>query len=250
MTIGSLTTFMSNLETMKGGVLFRYPSKAIKRGLEAEQSDERSRDDDERMEPVDRQTYERLLRGESFVTRMDTRTDVSQSATHLVSGHEGIDVDEVRTTVEGHITERCAQRARTTASYESTNDGEALSLLGAVAETTVEGRTVWRTAYAAEVMVGGAFTHLVTGAYARIAAWTDLLAWGGWAEIDVVRTNIAGLMIRSQIGVAHASALRVVKASRIIDDLMIRTENFLLSNTSKSTVISAGGPGSGIENAV
>ena len=80
--------------------------------------------------------------------------------------------------------------------------------------------------FAAEAIVGGAYTNTIAGPYLRLAGWVDFLAWGGWAEVDTIRAELSLLMIRSHVGYAHAAGVRLLMASRLVDDFQNRTENW------------------------
>lgn len=191
----------------------------------------------------------RVLRGESFATDEARRIDRTPRLEQVVHGDERTVLGTAKTTVEGYLTERRGKRTRHAASYRREGEGHELALIGTKVEETVRGGVRVRAAQSAEAMIGGSYTNIINGGMFRAAGWVDLMAWGGWMEVDAGRVEMAQLMVRTYIGYAHTALLRAVVASRMIDDLVLRTENFSMCSDSAATRISAGAPGAGIDNA-
>ena len=113
-------------------------------------------------------------------------------------------------------------------------------------DETVHGGVHQKAKYSAEAIIGGAYVNTIAGPYLRAAGWVDFMAWGGWAEIDMVRAELSLLMIRSHIAYAHAAGLRATLASRLVDDFQTRTENFGMLLESGGVYMDTGGPGGGV----
>ena len=77
------------------------------------------------------------------------------------------------------------ERERIVGEYHRSTDNDEQVLAQERVSETVEGGYEIRAQLSAESMVGGAYTHTVAGPLLRIAAWCDIMAWGGWLESDV-----------------------------------------------------------------
>ena len=201
------------------------------------------------VDPGAAEAFKRVLRCESFATHESRRIDRVGRFEQTIAGSELSQLDAVRVAVEGHLMQRRGARDRRVGSYRRQTSAEELELIGTSVDEVVRGCTTLTASSSAEAMVGGSYTNVIAGGLMRVAGWVDLLAWGGWVEIDVARVEIAALMVRSHIGYAHAALVRFVVASRLIDDFTLRTENFMMCCDTALTRVSAGGPGSGIDNA-
>ena len=194
------------------------------------------------------ENFSRYFRMETLVTETDLRVDVANSLYRSVLGNETVDTVTHDTHLRGDFAQIAGERDRAAGSYErSTDNAETFVIDGSCTET-VNGRMTVKAALAAESMVGGTYTNSITGAYLRLAAWCDQMAWGGWMEADLVRAEIAGVMIRSHVVLTHAALVRATFASRVVDDLANRVEKFDLMVPCHTTYLSAGVPGGGVTN--
>ena len=190
----------------------------------------------------------RIFRSEALVTDTDLRVDVADSLRRNVLGDETVETSEHSTHIRGNYSQIAGERDRTAGSYERSTDNEEMYLIDGSYTERVGGRMTIRATLSAESMVGGTYTNTITGAYLRIAGWVDLMVWGGWMEADLIRAELAGLMIRSHVAFAHAALVRLSVASRYIDDLTNRIEHFGLFSSNEQVYVSAGVPGGGMDN--
>ena len=204
-----------------------------------------SEDDSKEAESKD---YSHLFRGEGVVSDVDLRVDVAHNFHRYVAGNEEIEVDVHGLRVDASIAITRGARTRHVGSYERFTHHEEMVMVGERVVETVHGGVHQKAAFAAEAIVGGAYTNTIAGPYLRLAGWVDFLAWGGWAEIDAIRAELSLLMIRSHVGYAHAAAVRLTMASRLVDDFQNRTENWALSSDSTTTYTDTGAPGGGVDN--
>ena len=192
--------------------------------------------------------YSHLFRSETFVSSVDLRVDVADNFSRLVAGDESIDVDVDELATDSSIIVSRGARERRVGEYERTTGHEEIVMVGKRIEETVHGGVHQKALFAAEAIVGGAYTNTIAGPYLRLAGWVDFLAWGGWAEVDVVRAELSLLMLRSHFAYAHAMAVRSTSASRLIDDFQMRTETFGALTESGVSYSDTGTPGGGITN--
>ena len=251
MGIGTLDALIHGLGPAGHMTHFRGPAHGAENALEALHAEGEATEEhglDTTVAPHTRDIVEKLFRTESFVTEVAERCETADSYEHVVFGPESVRVNEMQIEVEGNLAERHGERDREAGDHEHSTDKDEIELIAEEVEEEVHGRTIHTAAYSAEGMVAGAYVNVVTGAYLRAAGWVDLMAWGGWIEADTVRMDLALLMVRSHVGYAHASSIRAVAASRLVDDFVLRTENFGLMFDSGLNQTSVGGPGSGIDN--
>ena len=189
-----------------------------------------------------------LFRRESLVSAVDLRLDVADSFSRLVAGDEDIDVDLDELVADAPITISRGARSRHVGEYRRTTGREEIVTIGKRIDETVHGGVHQKALFAAESIVGGAYANTIAGPYLRLAGWTDFLAWGGWAEVDVVRAELSLLMIRSHYAYAHAIGARTTMASRLIDDFQVRTETFGTLSESGLSYSETGSPGGGVTN--
>ena len=190
--------------------------------------------------------FSKYFRTETLVTETELRVDVANSLHRTVLGDETVDTVTYETHLRGDFTEMAGERDRTADSYERSTDNSESVVIDRSYTETVDGRMTVKAALSAESLVGGTYTHTVTGAYLRLAAWCDQMAWGGWLEADLVRSEIAGMMIRSHVAYAHAAVARMSCASRIVDDFSYRQEHFDLFVPCHTVHNSVGVPGGGV----
>ena len=204
----------------------------------------------EAMEAEDEETkdYSHLFRRESLVSAVDLRLDVADRFSRLVAGDEDIDLDVDELVADAPITVSRGSRSRHVGEYRRTTGREEIVTIGKRIDETVHGGVHQKALFAAESIVGGAYANTIAGPYLRLAGWTDFLAWGGWAEVDVVRAELSLLMIRSHYAYAHAIGARTTMASRLIDDFQVRTETFGTLSESGLSYSETGSPGGGVTN--
>ena len=190
----------------------------------------------------------KIFRSETLVTDTDLRVDVADSLRRTVVGNEIIDTKTHSTHVRGDFSQQAGERDRTVGSYDRSTDNDEIYVINGSYKEEVRGRMTIKAVQSAEALVGGTYTNTITGAYLRLAAWCDMMVWGGWLEADLIRTEIAGLMIRSHVTFAHTAAVRLTVASRLVDDLTHRVERFGLFLDYEQIYNSAGCPGGGVDN--
>ena len=191
--------------------------------------------------------YTHLFRSEGFVSDVDLRVDVAENLSRVVGGNEDIVLKADLTETKGPMTVTRGARTRVVDEHRKVVHHEETIMANRV-EETVHGGVHHKALFAVEAIVGGAYANTIAGPYLRLAGWVDFLAWGGWAEIDTVRSELSLLMIRSHVGYAHAALLRVTVASRLVDDFQTRTENFMVFLQSGTSHTDAGAPGGGVTN--
>ena len=192
--------------------------------------------------------FSKYFRSETLVTETDLRVDVANSLYRSVLGNETVDTVTHDTHLRGDFVQMAGERDRTAGSYERSTDNDETFVIDGSYSETVNGRMTVKAALSAESMVGGTYTNTISGAYLRLAAWCDQLVWGGWLEADLVRMEMAGVMIRSHVTFAHAALVRATFASRVVDDSVYRMEHFALMTPCHAHYLSAGVPGSGVTN--
>ena len=179
---------------------------------------------------------------------VDLRVDVAEKYSRYVAGNEDSSLEVSMQGTKGNLAVLRGSRDRTVGEYEHVTDGEEIHNIADSVVETVHGGVRLEAAVSAESIVGGAYVNTIAGPYLRLAAWVDFLAWGGWAEADVIRAELSYMMIRSHVGYAHAAGVRVTMASRLVDDFVNRTENFGIMSQSGNTYQDVGMPGGGIVN--
>ena len=192
--------------------------------------------------------YTHLFRSESLVSAVDLRVDVAHSYSRLVAGDEDVDLDVDELVADGPVTVSRGARTRRAGLYKRITGHEEVVSVGQRIDETVHGGVHQKVRFAAEAMVGGAYANTIAGPYLRLAGWSDFLAWGGWAEVDLVRAELSLLMLRSHFAYAHAAAIRSTSASRLIDDFQMRTETFATLSESGFLYSDANSPGGGVSN--
>lgn len=187
-----------------------------------------------------------LFRNEGLVSDADVRIDVAENFTRYVAGNDDVSLETSMQGVNGSLAVIRGSRTRTVGDYERVTDDDEMLSVGSSVRETVSGGVRLQALISAEALVGGAYVNTIAGPYLRLAGWVDFLAWGGWAEIDVVRAELSLLMIRSHVGYAHAAGVRMTLAARLVDDFQMRTERFGIFVQSGTTHQDAGMPGGGV----
>ena len=190
---------------------------------------------------------ERLLRAEGLVSNAALRVDVAGTLSRLIGDDESVALNSRIVHARGDYEISRGRRSRQVDGTYERNIGEAdLYAIGSVIEERVEGAVDVHASVESEIIMGGAYVNTIAGAYLRVTAWADFLAWGGWVEADLARVEIAGLMIRSHKAYGHVTGARLVCASSIVDDFTTRTESFGVLNDNALTRFDLGSPGGGI----
>ena len=189
-----------------------------------------------------------LFRLEGLVSNADLKVDVADSLSRYIAGDEDIEVDEDEITTEADLSLSRGARTRTAGSYERFTHHEEMYMVGDAVRETVNGGVVHMAKFAAESIVGSGYLNVIAGPYLRVAAWADFLVWGGFAEADLIRSELSALMIRSHVGYAHAAGARLTMASRMVDDFVARTETFGTLVESCGTYTDLNSPGGGVTN--
>ena len=187
------------------------------------------------------------FRNEALISRADLRVDVAKEVSQLVEEDENVHLTNQEMYVRGsYFMKRNDGRDRSiTGNYERHIEESETLMIGESIREVVNGGVNLQATQESEAMVGGAYVNTITGAYLRIAAWSDFLAWGGWLEVDVARIEISGLMIRSYCAYAHVAGIRLSLVGRLVDDFVTRAENFGVFLDSGSQTVHLGSPGSG-----
>ena len=190
---------------------------------------------------------DRLLRAEGLVSNAALRVDVAGTLSRLIGGDESVALNSRSVHVRGDCEiSRGQRRRRVDGTYERSVDEADLYVVGNVIEERVDGAVDAHASLESEIVVGGAYVNTIAGAYLRVAAWADFLAWGGWVEADLARVEIAGLMVRSHMAYGHVAGARLVCASAIVDDFTTRAESFAVSIDNALARFDLGSPGGGI----
>ena len=189
----------------------------------------------------------RIFRDEAIVAEADLRVDVARAISRLVIRDDETTLDEKTLRTRGNFQVARGGRDRVVVgNYDRHVGGDEVVKVGAVVEEYVNGGVDFKAALEAESIVGGAYVNTIAGVYLRMAGWVDYLVWGGWAEADVTRVEISGLMLRSYMAYAHATGIRATICSRLVDDFMTRTETFGTLTETYSSKIYVGAPPGGV----
>ena len=204
-------------------------------------------DDDIRTEQRDDIDVSRLYRREGIISNVDLRVDVANQIACMILEDEEVVLNSKTTHMRGDLLVKRGSRDReVTGRYASRVKHQDLRLVGNTIIERAEGGVELRASLESETIMGGAYVNTITGAYLRLCAWADFLAWGGWMEAAAVRVELAAVMIRSNMFYAHACGARVTRATVLVDDFQNRVESFGVFDDRKLTEISVGSPGSGV----
>ena len=191
-------------------------------------------------------TFSRLFRREAIVSDVDLRIDVAETIVHSAAGEEEVTLEERDTHVRGaYVLSRGARDRTVGGDYTRDVAGGETFTVGSVVEEHVAGGAHVTMQVESEAILAGAYVNTVAGVAVRMAAYVDFLAWGGWAEVDVTRTHVAGVSIVSYMACAHAAGARTVLASSLVDDFVLRTETFGVLTDTRVQTNHVGCPGSG-----
>ena len=194
---------------------------------------------------LDDQSFKRILREEAMVTDGELRLEVAHTFERSVYGDEDVLLNS--SFFKSRSSYQITRDSRTTtvnSSYErETDKADMFRLKGSLTEV-VHGAIMHKAELEAEHIVGMVYSGTWAGPYMRIAAYTDFLSWGGWADVDVTRIQIAGLAITAYMGYAQVIGLRLINNTSLIDDWQLRTENYGIFIDNQSEAVLLGGPGS------
>ena len=191
-------------------------------------------------------TISRLFREEAVVSDVDLRIDVAETISHTALGEEAVSLEERYAHVRGAYVLSRGERDRTIAGdYTRSAGGAESSVVDTVIEEHVSGGAHVTIDVESEAILAGAYVNTVAGVALRMIGWVDFLAWGGWAEVDLTRTHIAGSVILSYMSYAHAAGARTMLASSLVDDFVLRTETFGVLTDNRAQTSHIGSPGSG-----
>ena len=185
----------------------------------------------------------RLFRREATVSDNEHRIEVANAVTRHVAGDEEVELESKFLNVRGEMSFVYGSRDITVeGDYRRyTEDSDIFVLSDGDVKETVRGGVEQDMHLEAEFIVGGGFSGVYLGAYERICAWADFLCWGGWMEVDVTRTEIASMAIRSMMFYSHVAGIRVTMAYNLLDDFTIRNENFGVFVDNHGSAIHLGG---------
>ena len=188
-----------------------------------------------------------LLRAEGLVSNAALRADVAGTLSRLIGDDESVALNSRTVHARGdYEIARGRRLRRVDGTYERSVEKADLYMIGNVIEERVDGAVDVRASLESEIIMGGAYVNTIAGAYLRVTAWADFLAWGGWVEADLARVEIAGMMARSHKAYGHVAGARLILASSIVDDFTTRTESFGALNDNALTRFDLGSPGGGI----
>ena len=190
---------------------------------------------------------ERLTHGGGLVSNAALRVDVAGKLARLIGDDESVTLKSHTVHARGdYEISRGRRHRRIDGTYERHVDEGDLYKIENVIEERVDGAVDVHAKIENEIIMGGAYVNTIAGAFLRVTAWADFLVWGGWVEADLVRIEIAGLMIRSHKTYGHVAGARLVCASSIVDDFTTRSESFGVLNDAAVTRMDLGSPGGGI----
>lgn len=193
-------------------------------------------------------TADRLFRREGIVSDVDLRVDVAAELSQSITEDEVVELDYKRVKIRGDASFVRGSRDRTVkGTHDRSVDNAETRAIGDFLGETVHGGVHYHAAQDVDIIMGGAYFNTIAGAYLRIAAWTDFLAWGGWLEVDVGRAEISAVMIRSHMFYMHNAGARVTLARTLIDDFVMRYELFGVRSKTYGTDLNIGAPGSGVD---
>ena len=197
----------------------------------------------------------RIFRREMVVTDADLRVDVAGYVSRVVAEDMDVSLDKQEHHHRNNLTMTRAKRQMTvggttdhpTGTYDAHIDDADMRIVGQEVVDNVVGDMVIKAQVESETLMAGAYVNTIRGAYLRICAWADFLCWGGWAEVDIARVEIAGAMIRAYWGYVHACIAKISRHSVFVDDFENRSEFYLALNDSHLTTLDIGSPGSGTD---
>ncbi len=160
--------------------------------------------------------YSHLFRSEALVSDVDLRVDVADNFSRYVAGNEDIELDSDTVLAGESMTIVRGARTRHVGDYKRTTYWEEMLAIGERYTETVHGGVHQKALFAAEAIVGGAYTNTIAGPYLRLAGWVDFLGVGrlGGSRFDSFRTVAADDPIPCRLCACSGAALhRGVAAS-------------------------------------
>ena len=179
---------------------------------------------------------------------MDLRLEVADRIELYVQEDEDIELTEKLVHAWDDLSFVCGSRTRTVAgNYARITDATDIFLLDhdSFNEEVKNGASVHAT-LESEVIMGGGYLGTFLGPFLKICAWSDFLAWGGWAEADATRVETGNVMIRSLWNMAHVAGVRCLAAYNYMDDFVMRVENIGTMMDTQVNITHTGTPGSGL----
>lgn len=195
------------------------------------------------------------FRSEALVSDGELRLEVAKAVVRNVGGNEQV---LLRGGMRSHffkdlLVSRGQNRTRVVhGDYHRESGKSDITMLdkGGDYSEVVAGGVHQHSTVEGESIVGGAYNANQVGPFLRLTAFCDFLAWGGWAEGDVVRVELCVLALRVYMGYAHATGQRTYMAGHLFDDWVNRVENFatFVDQQGQSTML--GGVGAVTQNEV
>lgn len=189
-----------------------------------------------------------LFRSEAAISQMDLRLEVADRIERYVHEDEDIELTEKLVHAWDDLSFVCGSRTRTVeGNYERITDTTDIFLLDhdSFNEEVKNGVSVLAT-LESEIIMGGGYLGTFLGPFLKVCAWSDFLAWGGWAEADATRVETGNVMIRSLWNMAHVAGVRCLAAYNYMDDFVMRVENIGTMLDSQANITHIGTPGSGL----
>lgn len=206
--------------------------------------------------------FARVFRGEVAISDVDLRVEIAKNVNRTVSGNENIDLEEKVVHARGDLSMmRHSRKQVVKGDYHRVTDNSDILMVGSIGWSwsgggvqrvdgtvteTVLGGVEIKAQQESEAILGGAYNGVFLGPFLRIAAWCDFLCWGGWVEIDVVRTEVSSATIRSMMFYSHTAAIRLTFAYNMVDDFIMRYEQIGVFDNRVSSTTHIGSPGSGV----
>lgn len=188
-----------------------------------------------------------LFRAETAITSMDYRLDVAQKIEKFAES-EDIEIED--RVEKYHWDLNCIRGSRNVeieGNYNrDTQRGEIILLTNGAIRERVYGPVYQQMSLEAEAIMGGGFISVNVAPYLKLAAVGDHLAWGGWAEADAIRVEIAAFAFRVYFGYQHNMVARILSGNIYIDEFLVRTETFGAMSDLQEIAVYAGTPGSGV----
>ncbi len=192
--------------------------------------------------------YRRILREEALVTSGELRIEVARIMQRSIIGDEDVLLHDeyARYRCPYQMTRKRRETVVNGSYHRHSSKTDMFRLTGSLTET-VKGNIMQTAQMEAEHIVGGVYAGTWIGPFVRMVAYSDFLAWGGWMSVDASRVELIGLAIRSYMGVVQNMGMRIVKATTLIDDWQLRTENYGTFVDNQVDSIMLGGPGAGTQ---
>jgi len=190
------------------------------------------------------------FREEALVSEGDIRIEVAKAVLTSIGGDAGVELEGDSDSYFWYDLQVVRKlRSRIVHGNYDRHVGKAETALFKETYTErVNGGVFQHASVEAESIVGGAYSANYVGPFLRLTAFSDFMAWGGWAEADATRVELSSLAIRSYMGYTHAAGARVMMAYHLFDDWIQRTENFGSLTENHVEVTTTGGPDAVVEN--